>query len=94
MAFRALKSMHSLLPPSPLGTTTIGADQLVWLSLITPASRNLSISSQDLVIMLEGQSIRFLGDWWMFTGVNGHLNEGGDSNLPLIFSKGIMVHLQ
>ena len=45
IVFRALKTMHSLLPPSPLGTTTIGADQLEWLSLMTAPSSNLSISS-------------------------------------------------
>ena len=32
------------LPPSPFGTTMIGANQLEWLFLITPASKNLSIS--------------------------------------------------
>ena len=37
--------MHNLFPPSPFGTTTIGADQLESLSLITPASSNLSISA-------------------------------------------------
>ena len=37
--------MHSLFLPSPFGTTTIGADQLESLSLITPASSNLSISA-------------------------------------------------
>ena len=42
---RALWSITKHFPPSPLGTTMMGAHQLEWLVQITFAASNFSISS-------------------------------------------------
>ena len=73
-------SMTRHFPPSPFGTTIMGADQLDQLAHITFAVRSLLILSCDPFVMIHHNWIEFLWNWLRISSIYCYLGQWGGFN--------------